>query len=167
MRKLFFVAMVFLAATCSLKAQSVKVGDKMFDFTLTTPKGEEMSLSQFKGKVVLIDFWASWCGPCRKENPKVIAAYNKYQNKKFKKGKGKGLVILSVSLDNNKADWEKAIAEDGLIWDTHVSDLKKWDGIAKTFGLESIPTNILVDGNGKVLAIGLRGDKLLETLKKL
>lgn len=167
MKRFFLAAIVAVAMVSGVQAQNVKVGDKLADFTLTSVNGEPVSLSQFKGQVVLVDFWASWCKPCRRENPNVIAAYNKFKNKKFKKGKGKGLVVLSVSLDTDKDAWVKAIAEDGLVWDTHVSDLKSWLGIAKKFGITAIPTNFLINGEGTVVGIGLRGTKLMDALKKL
>lgn len=119
---------------------------------LPDTKGNNISLASFKGKYVLVDFWASWCGPCRKENPNLVAAYNKFSNKNF--------TILGVSLDDNKTEWEKAIAKDGLPWQ-HISDLKGWESpIASTYQFNSIPFNVLVDPNGKIIASGLRGIEL-------
>jgi len=129
--------------------------------SLPTPDGNLVSLASLKGKYVLLDFWASWCGPCRAENPNVVAAFNKYKDKNF--------TVFSVSLDDNKDHWLKAIKDDGLTW-THVSDLKKWESIAaRDYGVEAIPTNFLLDKEGKIIARDLRGDaldaKLAEVLK--
>ncbi len=126
-----------------------------------TPEGQTVSLSSLKGKYVLIDFWASWCGPCRAENPNVVAAFNKFKDKDF--------TILGVSLDDNKEKWMEAIKKDGLAW-THVSDLKKWESIpARDYGVESIPTNFLLDKEGRIIARDLRGPaleaKLAEVVK--
>jgi peroxiredoxin len=126
------------------------------ELTLPKPDGTMVSLSSFKGKYVLVDFWASWCAPCRKENPKVLAAYKKFKEKNF--------TILGVSLDNKKHDWEKAIADDGLTW-TQVSDLKGWSSeAARIYGVESIPTNFLVDPDGKIISRNLRGEELGDML---
>ncbi|HXS36004.1 MAG TPA: TlpA disulfide reductase family protein [Flavipsychrobacter sp.] len=129
------------------------------DLNLPTPEGKMVSLSSLKGKYVLLDFWASWCGPCRAENPNVVAAYNKYKDKKF--------VILSVSLDNNKNAWLAAIKKDNLTW-THVSDLKGWESsAARVYDIESIPSNFLIDPSGKIIDRDLRGDALEERLSSI
>lgn len=140
---------------------AVKVGQVAPDFTLPDPSGKMISLSSFRGKFVLVDFWASWCGPCRQENPNVVKAYQQY--------KGKNFTILGVSLDKTKDKWQEAIKADGLVW-SHVSDLKFWDSsVVPLYGLNAIPTNFLLDPQGKVIASNLRGPaleaKLQEVLK--
>ncbi len=140
---------------------AVKVGQVAPDFTLPDPSGKMISLSSFRGKYVLVDFWASWCGPCRQENPNVVKAYQQY--------KGKNFTILGVSLDKTKDKWQEAIKADGLAWN-HVSDLKFWDSaVVPLYGLNAIPTNFLLDPQGKVIASNLRGPaleaKLQEVLK--
>ncbi len=132
------------------------------DLIMKSPEGKEIKLSSLKGKVVLVDFWASWCGPCRKENPNVVRLYNKYKNK--------GFTIYSVSLDTEKSSWVNAIEQDGLIWPNHVSDLLGWKSfVVKLYGFDAIPHTVLVGKDGNIIDIGLRGkaleDKLAELLK--
>lgn len=130
------------------------------DFTLSTPDGDPISLSSLKGKVVLIDFWASWCGPCRKENPNLVKLYQKY--------KSKGFTILSVSLDNDEAAWKNAIETDGLIWPNHVSDLKGWESpMTQVYGFNSIPYTVVINKEGKINGIGLRGELLEKKIKTI
>jgi peroxiredoxin len=133
--------------------------NKAQDFTQPDINGNPVSLSQFKGKYVLVDFWASWCQPCRMDNPNVVSAYNEFKDKNF--------TILGVSLDKSKDAWQKAIQQDGLTW-THVSDLKFWDNAAAAlYGVQAIPYNVLVDPAGNIIAENLHGAEIAQTLRKL
>ena len=135
------------------------VGKRAPDFSLPDPNGKMWSISSFKGKYVLVDFWASWCRPCRMENPNVVNAFNQY--------KGKNFTILGVSLDKTKEDWLQAIKEDQLAW-THISDLKFWSSKAvEVFQFDGIPYNILIDPSGIVIAESLRGEDLENKLKEV
>lgn len=129
------------------------------EISLQTPEGKTITLSSFRGKYVLVDFWASWCGPCRRENPNVVAAYNQFKDKNF--------TILGVSLDEDREKWKEAIAKDKLTW-THISDLQGWQSIAaRDYNINAIPANFLIDPEGKIIAKDLRGDDLAATLSTL
>ncbi len=141
------------------KVAKTEIGGQAPDFVQNTPKGYEVSLKSFRGKYVLIDFWASWCSPCRAENPNLVKAYQKFKNKNF--------TILGISLDNNEDKWNEAIVNDGLSW-THVSDLKGWQNeVAQTYGVSSIPSNFLIDPTGKIVGKNLKGQALEEKLEEL
>ena len=141
------------------KLESTAIGQIAPNFTITTPEGESISLYDIKGKVKLIDFWASWCGPCRGENPHVVEIYKEYHPK--------GLEIFVVSLDNKKEACVKAIADDGLVW-KHGSDLKGWQSApAQLYSVSGIPHTVLLDENNKIIAKNLRGDELKQKIAEL
>ena len=138
----------------------VMVGMDAPDIVMTDTTGTLRRLSDLRGRVVLIDFWASWCGPCRMENPNVVRVYQRYHDQGFE--------IFSVSLDNNREKWVQAIKKDNLMWPNHVSDLRGWSSAAgRLYGINSIPATVLVDRDGKVLARNLRGSQLEQTLKEI
>ncbi|AMS27009.1 hypothetical protein AEM51_08250 [Bacteroidetes bacterium UKL13-3] len=135
------------------------IGETAPDIVLTDPFGKSIALSSLRGKYVLVDFWASWCKPCRMENPNVVRMYNRF--------KTKGFDVFSVSLDDNKDAWMKAINDDKLLW-THVSDLKKWNAsVVSSYNIESIPFTVLLDKEGKIIAKNLRGAELEKKLTEL
>lgn len=152
--KIFSIACCILLLSAASRP-SVSKGELAPEIELINPNGKTIKLSKLKGKVVLIDFWASWCGPCRKENPNVVEAYRKYSKVKFKGAKG--FEVYSVSLDRNEDAWKEAIEKDRLTWKYHGWD--KTGEISKLYGVTSIPSAFLIDGEGKVVAKGneLRG----------
>ncbi|PIF05204.1 MAG: alkyl hydroperoxide reductase [Draconibacterium sp.] len=167
MKKLTLSLTLCIAFTLTGFAQQLgtSIGKKAPELIGTSPSGETLKLSDLKGKMVLLDFWASWCGPCRRENPIVVAAYNNFKDKKFKNGKT--FTVFSVSLDKNPEAWARGIAADKLTWPYHIGDMKGWNSkFAAIYGVRRIPSNFLIDGNGIILEQNVRGPRLEAALKK-
>lgn len=144
----------------SLPQAPPDIGEEAPDIQLTDPDGNVIALSSLEGQIVLLDFWASWCGPCRRENPNVVKTYNEY--------KDQGFTVYSVSLDNNRQKWLGAIEKDGLTWNSHVSDLRGWKSAgAALYGVKSIPSTFLLDREGVIIAKNLRGARLENKLKEI
>lgn len=163
--KALFIASISLFLLSGVTLNGPVKGSEAPDFELKSPKGKTIKLSKLRGKMVLVDFWASWCGPCRRENPNVVQVYEKYHNQKFKNGNG--FEIVSVSLDKDEEAWKKAIDADNLSWKYH-----GWDNggaVSAAYGVSSIPSAFLIDGEGNVVASGseVRGMQLHVTLDGL
>lgn len=152
------IVLVFICSVNTLTAQ-VAIGSMAPEITLPNTKDSVVNLSSYKGKIVLIDFWASWCAPCRAANPGVVKLYNKY--------KAKGFEVFGVSIDNKKQAWIKAIAQDKIKY-TQVNDKGGWySTVAEKYGVNQIPTSFLLDKTGKIIAIDLEGKELENKLKEL
>ena len=154
-----FVATLTNQIRANTTSTPLSIGQPAPEIAMSDATGKIITLSSLKGQYVLVDFWASWCGPCRAENPNVVSAFEKYKNKKF--------TVLGVSLDDNKADWQAAIIADKLNWQ-HISDLKKWEStVISTYQFSGIPYNVLIDTNGIIIAKELRGQALQDKLASI
>ncbi len=157
MKKIAIIILVFIFSATSFA--QVTIGQEAPEISLPNAVGNNISLSSLKGKVVLIDFWASWCGPCRKSNPGIVKLYNKY--------KAQGFEVYGVSLDESKKKWINAVKKDKITY-TQVIDINVWESdVALKYGIEAIPTNFLMDKTGKIVAIDLEGKDLDEMVKSL
>lgn len=173
MKKLFAtlfitMGMSFAASAQGYSNETIQMGQKAPDLSFSNPAGETVKLSDInKKRIVLIDFWASWCRPCRAANPGLVKMYDRFKDKKFKDAK-KGFAILSVSLDQNKEAWTKAIEKDNLSWPYHISDLAAWQSkAAELYGIQYIPQAFLVDATGKVIGKYNMAEEAAADIEKL
>jgi len=167
MRKISILLTLFAIFTTSAFSQQKgpTVGDKAPEVKQKLISGEDFQLSDLKGKLVLLDFWASWCKPCRKESPALVALYNEYKDEEFENAQG--FVIVSVSLDFKHEMWERAIEKDNLTWRYHIGGGFGWKNpVAQDYHVKSIPTSFLIDGEGTIIATHLRGEELEKAIKK-
>jgi thiol-disulfide isomerase/thioredoxin len=171
MKKIIAIAtlcLTVITAHGQYENTKIKVGQKAPELSFTDPDGKKLSLKEInKGRIILLDFWASWCGPCRRASPEVVAMYKKYSEQKFPQAK-KGFTVVSVSLDQKKEAWIQAIKNDGLVWPFHMSDLGGWKSQpAVIYGTEFIPQSFLIDASGTIIGKYTNIEEAVKDLEKL